>query len=191
MTENPTSDSKSGIVKKLLLVMCVTALIMASFLVGLVVFLPQLVSTARFKDFLESRASSAIKRRVQIEALQWAWTEEVLIKNISIKDDPAFSNRPILSTKSARIKIFFGEILSGRLHFDFVIDGLEVGLIRSKNGQTNVGLLLAPFKPADTNETEQTPLDLKNLAFSVPFDIQGRIRLGNISHCCKNSCAIA
>jgi succinate dehydrogenase hydrophobic anchor subunit len=62
MVENPTSDSKSGIVKKLLLAMCVTALIMASFLVGLVVFLPQLVSTARFKGFLESWASSALKR---------------------------------------------------------------------------------------------------------------------------------
>ncbi len=180
MIENPTSDAKSGIVKKLLLVLSATALIMASFLVGLVVFLPQLVSTARFKDFLESRTSSAINRRVQIEELQWAWAEEVLIKNISIKDDPTFSNKPILSTKSARIKIFFGEILSGRLHFDIVIDGLEAGLIRSKNGQTNVGMLLAQFKPADTKEKEQAPLDLKNLAFSVPFDIQGRVHLDNI-----------
>jgi len=180
MVENPTSDSKSGIVKKLLLAMCVTALIMASFLVGLVVFLPQLVSTARFKGFLESRASSALNRRVQIEELQWAWTEEILIYNINIKDDPAFSNKPILSTKSARIKIFLGEILSGRLHFDFVIDGLEAGLIRSKNGQTNVGMLLAQFKPADTKEKKPAPLNLMNLAFSVPFDVQGRIHLDNI-----------
>jgi hypothetical protein len=180
MIENPTSDAKSGIVKKLLLVLSATALIMASFLVGLVVFLPQLVSTARFKDFLESRTSSAINRRVQIGELQWAWAEEVLINNISIKDDPTFSNKPILSTKSARIKIFFGEILSGRLHFDIAIDGLEAGLIRSKNGQTNVGMLLAQFKPADTKEKEQVPLDLKDLAFSVPFDIQGRVHLDNI-----------
>lgn len=180
MIENPTSDSKSGTVKRLLLVLSVAALIMASFLVGLIVFLPQLVSTTRFKDFLESRASSALNRRVQIEELQWAWTEEILINNISIQDDPAFSNKPILSTKSARIKIFFGEMLSGRLHFDFVIDGLEAGLIRSKNGHTNVGMLLAQFKPAGTKEKEQAPPDLKNLAFSVPFDIQGRVHLNNI-----------
>jgi len=180
MPDTPTSDSKSGKVKRLLLVLSVTALIMASFLVGLVVFLPQLVSTARFKGFLENRASSALNRPVQIEELQWAWTEEVVINNISIKDDPSFSNKPILSAKSARIKIFFGEILSGRLHFDFVVDGLEAGLIRSKNGQTNVGLLLAQFEPADTKEKEQAPLDLKNLAFSVPFDIQGRVQLDNI-----------
>lgn len=180
MAENPTSDSKSGIVKKLLLVLSVTALIMASLLVGLVVFLPQLVSTARFKGFLESRASSAINRRVQIEELKWEWSEEILIKNISLKDDPAFSSKPMLIAKSARIKIFFSEILSGRLHFDFVIDGLEAGLIRSKSGQTNVGMLLAQFKPADTAKREQVPLDLKNLAFSVPFDIQGRIHLDNI-----------
>ena len=180
MPDTPTSNSKSGKVKKLLLVLSITALIMASFLVGLVVFLPQLVSTARFKGFLESRASSALNRRVQIEELKWAWAGEVLINNISIKDDPSFSNKPILSTKSARIKIFFGEILRGRLHFDFVIDGLEVGLIRSKNGQTNVGMLLAQFKPADTKEKEQAPLDLNNLAFSVPFDLQGRVHLDNI-----------
>ena len=96
MTENPSSESKIGNAKKLMLALCVTALIMASFLVGLVVFLPQLVSTARFKGFIESRASSTLNRPVQIKKLQWAWTEDVLINNISIKDDPAFSNKPIL-----------------------------------------------------------------------------------------------
>ena len=180
MPEKAISDSKSSNVKKLLFVLSVTAFIMASFLIGLVVFLPKLVSTARFKHFLESRASSVINRRLQIEELKWQWSEEILIKNISIKDDPVFSSKPMLIARSARIKIFFGEILSGRLHFDFVIDGLEAGLIRSKSGQTNVGMLLAQSKPADTAKEEQVPLDLKNLAFSVPFDIQGRVHLDNI-----------
>jgi len=174
------SRSKTGIVKKLLVALGAATFILVSFLGGLVIFLPKLVSTAKFKSFLENQASSTINRRLQIEALQWKWTDEILIKNISIGDDPAFSNQPMFTAGRARIKIFFREMLKGRLHFDVILDGIHAGLIRNKQGKINVGLLPALLKQEKAARKKQIPMDLDNISFSVPFDIQGRVHLNQI-----------
>jgi len=177
----PSSNSKTGIIKKLLVVLGLTAFLIICFLAGLVIFLPKIVSSAKFKGFLENRVSSAINRQLQIEALKWEGTDEIIIKNISLKDDPAFSKRPMLVAESAKFQIFLGEILKGRLRFDLMLDGIYAGVIRSKQGQTNLGMLLAGLKHPKIAQKEQAPIDLKQMSFTIPFDIQGRVHINNIS----------
>ena len=181
MPNTTTSGSKTGIIKKLLVLLGVVAFLIISLLTGLVVFLPKIVSSARFKGFLESQASSAINRRVQIEYLKWEGTDEIIIKNMRLRDDPAFSNRPMLVAERARFQIFLGKILRGRLHFDLMLDGIHGALIRSRQGQTNMGMLLSGFEHSKAAKKEQAPIDLKKMSFTVPFDIQGRLHINNIS----------
>ncbi|MFH1991534.1 MAG: hypothetical protein ABIK98_03875 [Pseudomonadota bacterium] len=180
ISPTPGSKTKTGIIKKVLVILSAAVLTLVFLLVGFVIFLPKLISTERFKGFVENRASIATNRRVQIGALRWERADEILIDNISLGDDPAFSSQPMLLVKGARIKIFFSDIIDGRLHLDVAVDGVEAGFIREKSGQTNVGLLLAQFEPAETAETEPLPVILKNMSFSVPLDIQARVHLDHI-----------
>ena len=181
MPHSTTSGSKTGIIKKLLVLMGVAVCAILSFLAGLIIFLPRIVSSAQFKDLLENQASSAINRPLQIEALKWDTTDEIIIKNLSLKDDPVFSKRPLLVVKHARFRIFWGEILKGRLHFDVMVDGIQSTLIRQRQGQTNLAALLAGLERFKTAAEKPAPFDLKQLSFTVPCDIKGRVRIRSIS----------
>ncbi|MFC1856932.1 hypothetical protein ACFL9U_02765 [Thermodesulfobacteriota bacterium] len=181
MPDTPASALKTGIIKKLIVALAVSIGVMVSLFICLVLFLPKFVSTESFKSFLENQTSGVLMRPVQIEALKWKWTDEILVKNISMKDDPVFSNKPIFSAKSTRIKIFYREILNGRLHFDVALDDIKAGFIRNKSGQTNIGLLLTQFESAGATKKPRAPISLKGAPFSVPFDIRGRVHLNKFS----------
>ena len=130
-------------IKKLIIALGIITLITASFFTCLVIFLPKIVSSEKFKDLLDRQASNALNRGLQIDEITWAWSDDLLIKNIRIVDDPAFSTEPILTVRSARAKVFLGDLLDGRLRFDCTVDGINAGFIRSKSERTNIGMLLA------------------------------------------------
>ncbi len=180
MPNSTTSGLKTRIIKKLLVLLGVAAFAILSFLAGLVLFLPTIVSSTTFKGFFENQVSSVIHRRLQIETLEWDTTGEITIKNLSIKDDPAFSTKPLLLVKRARCQVFWGEILKGRLHIDVLLDGIQSALIRNRQGQTNLAVWLAGLKPAKAAAEQPQPKDSRSSSFTVPCDIQSRVHISNI-----------
>ncbi|QTA93288.1 Uncharacterized protein dnm_093890 [Desulfonema magnum] len=138
--------------------------------------MPVFVSTPWFGGFIESRISNTLNRPVLIESIQWKWSEGILIKGIRIPDDPAFSDKPLLSAERITAEIRIKVIKEFCLIFNLFLDAMDIRVIRDKNGQTNVEKLLSQIRASEPKKKEKSQLSL-----AIPIDIQSKIYLNKIS----------
>ncbi|MCP4694567.1 MAG: AsmA family protein, partial [Desulfobacterales bacterium] len=144
-------------------------------------FLPNLVSSQWFRTLLEEKASEAVQRPVQIEELDWKWSDGFSLEKLRVADDPVFSDEPLISINEIRLDIAYGEILNGRLDSLFYLDGLNARVIRDKTGKTNVEKLLSTLAPPGPEKEEPPPDDAEKPPLSLPLDVKSTIDLKNIS----------
>ncbi len=144
-------------------------------LICTLLLLPVFVSTSWFGEFIENRMSGTFNRSVHIEKIQWKWSEGILIEGIRMADDPAFSDKPLLSVKRATAEINIKVIKNPCLLFNFFLDGMDIRLIRDEKGQTNVEKLLSQIRPSQREKKEKSQTSLV-----MPIDIQSKIYLNKI-----------
>jgi len=78
--------------------------IVAIFLI--LVVLPFLIPVNKFKPTIESKASDALGRKVQLGDLSLSLlTGSVGIDNVSVSDDPKFNSGPFLTAKSVKVGV--------------------------------------------------------------------------------------
>ncbi len=113
-------------------------------LIVIVVVVPFLVPVNQFRPTIEAKASAALGRKVEVGNLSFSLISgSVGADNLSIADDPKYSNAPFLSAKSVKVGVeVMPLIFSKTLNVsDIVIDSPEVTLIRNAGGQWNYSSL--------------------------------------------------
>src|SRR5437763_3174544 len=106
--------------------------IVVGVIVILVFVLPFLVPVNQFRPTIEQKASAALGRKVDVGNLSLSlFTGSLAADNLSIADDPKFSNSAFLTAKSIKVGV---ELLPLILHKDLnitnvVIDDPQVTLL--------------------------------------------------------------
>jgi AsmA protein len=145
-------------------------LIIVAVLIVLVLAAPFLIPVNQFRGTIEEKASAALGRRVQLGNLSLSLVSGSLsVENLSIGDDPKFSQSSFLTAKSAKVGVeMIPLIFSKSLNVTGVaIESPAVTLIRNPAGQWNYSSLGgAAAKPeakrGNTEEFAVKKLDLKN-----------------------------
>ena len=119
-------------------------LIVAAVIVVLLLVLPFVIPVNQFRPAIESRASAAVGRKVQIGNLRLSFFRGALAaEDLSIADDPKFSSSPFLTAKSLNVGVeLMPLILSRTLNVTGInIEDPQVTLLRNPAGQWNYSSL--------------------------------------------------
>ncbi len=155
---------------------------------------------------LETRVSEAVNVPVHVGSLKFRWSSGLLIEDISIDDDPVFSQKPVLKMEKTGLVIYYKELFSRRIHADFFLDSMNINLIKDQSGQTNIEKLVSKTKSPVTKEAlpevatqkrkeQAAPQpkrqdfkqkakqkdDQNTFSFVFPFDVKTRVHLDDIS----------
>jgi AsmA protein len=164
--------------------------IVVGVLLVIVLVAPFLIPVNQFRPTIEEKASAALGRKVEVGNLSLSLLSGSLgAANLSIADDPKYSQTPFLTAKSVKVGVeIMPLILSKTLNVtNIVIDSPQVTLIRGAGGQWNYSSLggsaaksqaakpAAAAKPSEPSSSSSTgefsvgKLELKN----------GRITIGS------------
>jgi AsmA protein len=115
-------------------------LIIVGILVVLIIVAPFLIPVNQFRPTIEEKASAALGRKVDVGNLSLSlFSGSIAADNLSIADDPKFSQSPFLTAKSVRVGVeLIPLILSKQMNITGItIDSPEVTLIRDPHGEWN------------------------------------------------------
>ena len=110
----------------------------------IILMLPFFINVNQFKPTLETKLGAALGRKVGIGDIGLSIISgSVTVKDVSVADDPAFSNSPFLTAKSldvgvAMIPLIFSRELSIS---SFTIQDPEITLLHNANGTWNYSTL--------------------------------------------------
>lgn len=127
-------------------------------LILIALVLPMFVDANKFKPTLESDLSSALGRKVQIGNISLSiFSGGVTVNDVSIADDPAFSQSPFLTAKQLTVGVsLFPLIFSKRLDVkSFTIDEPQVQLLRAPDGKWNYSSMGASASKTGQPATRQ------------------------------------
>jgi len=134
--------------------------------------LPMFIDVNKFKPTLETDLTNALGRKVEIGNIGLSiLAGGVTVDNISIADDPAFSQSPFLTAKEFKVGVaLLPLIFSQRLEVEsFTIADPEVSLLRSAGGKWNFSSLGAtPSKSTEAKSpsSSETKLSVAKLRIS-------------------------
>jgi AsmA protein len=162
-------------------------------LVVLVLVAPFLIPVNQFRPTIEEKASAALGRKVEVGNLSLSlFTGSLAADNLSIADDPKFSNSPFLTAKSIKVGVeLFPLILHKDLNItNIVIDSPEVTLLRNPGGVWNYSSFGASAaksqaKEGGTPAAQQTPQQQGASTNANEFSVQklelrnGRVVVGS------------
>ena len=130
--------------------------IVVGVLIVLVLIVPFLIPVNQFRPTIEQKASAALGRKVEVGNLSLSLFSGALgADNLSIADDPKFSNSPFLTAKSVKVGVeLMPLIFSKTLNVtDVTIDSPQVSLIRNAGGEWNY----SSFGASAAKSQAQTP----------------------------------
>src|SRR5438067_8107470 len=113
--------------------------IIIALLIVAVIVIPFFIDANMFRPKLESELTDALGRQVKVGNLSLAlWSGSVAADNISIADDPKFSNAPFVQAKSLKVGVeLLPLIFSKTLNVtNLTLNQPEISLVKSENGQT-------------------------------------------------------
>lgn len=119
---------------------------------GIFIFL-KTVDLNKFKAQILAQASSALGIPVDMERLSFelSWKDGLTLKgmNISVEDNPQFSNEKILKLKEANLQLDVKALLRTRqiVVTQIILTSPQINLVRNKNGEINVQKLLVKEEP--------------------------------------------
>jgi AsmA protein len=130
--------------------------------------LPFLVNVNSFRPQIEAKLSEALGRPVTVGNLSLSlFSGGVRADQLSIADDPKFSNAPFIKAKSLKVGVeLMPLIFSKQLNVtEFVIDEPEIALLRNQAGVWNFSSLgnsekKTPEKSASTSNLNVAKLEL-------------------------------
>jgi AsmA protein len=156
------------------------AIAVAAILVILIV-VPFLIPINKFKPTIESKASDALGRKVQLGNLSLSLlTGSVGIDDVSVSDDPKFNSGPFLTAKTVKVGVeLIPLIFSQQLNVtEITVVSPQVTMLKDPSGRWNFSSIggasskTAPKAPASSNSAETLSIGKLRLE-------DGQITLGN------------
>jgi len=152
------------------------------------ILLPFFINVNSFRPKIESEVTNALGRQVKLGDLSLSiLSGSVGIENISIADDPAFSNSPFMTAKSLKVGVeLMPLIFSKQLTVTgIVLNEPQIILLKAANGTWN----FSSMGGASTNKTPKSQTSPSTSAgnFSVAkLEINdGRLSVGNANSSAK------
>lgn len=160
----------SNTVKKILKysVFFTAAILSLFFLAAL--FIPRVMDTGAYKESLEDWLSYEFARDVTAKDIDIRLINgsRIILKEMSIKDDPTFSEEPFLTSKESVLSIRFFPIIMGELVVDGItFVGADMTIIENSEGKHNVSSL-GSGNYENHHQENITPADLSGILKS-PF----------------------
>jgi AsmA protein len=156
--------------------------IVVAVLLVLAIALPFLVNVNSFRPQIESRLSTALGRQVRVGNLSLSLLSGgVGADQLSIADDPKFSNAPFIKAKSLKVGVeLMPLIFSKQLNVtEIMIDEPEIALLRNRAGVWNFSSLGSQAaqekKPAEKSSGTPGNLNVGRLELT-----DGKISFGSI-----------
>jgi AsmA protein len=140
--------------------------------------LPFLVNVNSFRPQIEAKLSEALGRPVTVGNLSLSlFSGGVRADQLSIADDPKFSNAPFIKAKSLKVGVeLMPLIFSKQLNVtEFVIDEPEIALLRNQAGVWNFSSLGNSEKKTPEKSTSTSNLNVAKLELT-----DGKISFGAI-----------
>ena len=158
------------------------AIAVVAILVILIV-VPFLIPINKFKPTIESKASDALGRKVQLGNLSLSLlTGSVGIDDVSVSDDPKFNSGPFLNAKTVKVGVeLIPLIFSQQLNVtEITVVDPQVTMLKDPSGRWNFSSIggssskAAPKTPANSSSTSADSLSIGKLRLE-----NGQITLGN------------
>jgi len=136
--------------------------IVIAVLVVVVLVLPFLIDVNMFRPRIESELTNALGRKVTVGNLKLSlWSGSLAADNISIADDPAFSNRPFVRADTLDVGVnLMPLVFSKKLEVrDITLTHPQVSLMRTPQGKWNFSSLGNPqgANPSGGTQGESSP----------------------------------
>ncbi len=140
--------------------------IIIAILIVIVIVLPFVLNVNMFRPQIESELSSALGRQVKVGNLKLSiLSGSVAADDLSISDDPAFSNQPFVRAKALNVGVDIWPLITSKtLHVnDLTITDPQVALLRNAAGRWNFSSIgnkpgseaQASGRPAEAGKSEQ------------------------------------
>jgi AsmA protein len=153
--------------------------------VVIVLALPMFIDVNSFRPKIESEISNALGRKAEIGELSLSiFRGRVSAANISIADDPAFSNSPFLTAKSVRIGVdLLPLIFSKKLNITGItLDEPSISLLSAPSGKWNISSLAGSSPKSETSTGGAPPGSLSIAKLEVT---DGKLLVGKVSSTAK------
>jgi AsmA protein len=152
-------------------------------LVLIVVALPFLIDANRFRPELESRLTEALRRNVKVGELKLTLLSGGLTAgDLSVADDPAFSQTPFLTAKSLHVGVDLAALVFSRklTVTSLTIDQPQIWLLESPSGDWNFSSLGTKSAPVPPPASQTPPKTASSLDLSVKLVkiSEGRFTMG-------------
>ena len=157
-------------------------------LIILVLVAPFVIPVNQFRPTIEAKASEAIGRKVQLGNLSLSlWSGSLAAENLSIGDDPKFSQTPFLTAKSLKVGVeMMPLIFSKTIHVTGItIDSPEVTLLRNPAGQWNYSSFGGAAAKSEQKQAAKSSKPADSSSAPTDFSVKklelkdGRITLGS------------
>jgi AsmA protein len=127
-----------------------------------VLIVPLFINVNTFRGTLETQLSSALGRKVTLGNLGFSlFSGSLVADNVSIADDPAFSQKPFLQAQSLHIGVEVGPLLLHRQLrvTSFIVDSPTINLVHNAQGVWNFSNLgsTAASRTQDTQKETALP----------------------------------
>src|SRR6266404_936468 len=158
-------------------------LISAALVVLLVVAvfaLPMFIDAERFRPMVEAQAKAALGRQVSLGKLDFSvLSGGVVVNDVSIADDAAFSRDAFLTAKSLKVGVEIWPMITSReVHVNSVsLDQPQINLVRSASGKWNFDSLGATPAQKRANDAAGTKAAPSNFSVQNLRIEHGRVNI--------------
>jgi AsmA protein len=152
-------------------------------IIVILVVVPFLIPINKFKPTIESKASEALGRTVQLGNLSLSLlTGSVGIDDVSVSDDPKFNSGPFLTAKTVKVGVeLIPLIFSQQLNVtEITVVNPQVTMLKDPSGRWNFSSIggapskAAPKSPANSGSNSAEAVSIGKLRLE-----DGQITLGN------------
>jgi AsmA protein len=149
----------------------------------ILIIVPFLIPINKFKPTIESKASDALGRNVQLGNLSLSLlTGSVGIDNVSVSDDPKFNSGPFLTAKTVKVGVeLIPLIFSQQLNVtEITVVDPQVTMLKDPTGRWNFSSVGgSSSKPAQKTPASPSSTSAESLSIGKLRLENGQITLGN------------
>jgi AsmA protein len=157
--------------------------VIVAVLLLVILILPSLIDANRYKPEIQSKLGTALGRNVQIGNIKLSiFSGGVVVDDVAISDDPAFSNSQFLAAKELTVGVhLIPLIFSKQLEVESItIKDPQVTLLRNKAGVWNYSSMGGGASKTEAKTPSSSASSANSLSVGKIEITNGKISVGNV-----------
>jgi AsmA protein len=157
--------------------------VIVALLLLVILILPSLIDANRYKPEIQAKLGTALGRNVQIGNIKLSiFSGGVVVDDVAISDDPAFSNSQFLAAKELTVGVhLIPLIFSKQLEIESItIKDPQVTLLRNKAGVWNYSSMGGGASKTEAKTPSSSASNANSLSVGKIEITNGKISVGNV-----------